>query len=50
MIYVLYSFPALITPFPALLTPFRRTFIIKGNANNGRNLPSCSFPGLVTSF
>ena len=27
----------------ALPTPFSRTFIIKGNANNGRNSPSCPF-------
>ena len=26
------------------MTHFPRTFIIKGNANNGRNLPSCPFP------
>ena len=34
----------LLYPLPAFLTPFPRTFIIKGNANNGRNLPSCPFP------
>ena len=28
----------------ALATPFPRTFIIKENANNGRNPPSCPFP------
>ena len=26
---------------------FSRTFIIKGNANNGRNPPSCPFPDMV---
>ena len=31
-------------PLPALVTPFPRTFIIKGNANNERNPPSCSSP------
>ena len=30
----------LLYPFPALLTSFPRTFIIQGNANNGRNLLS----------
>ena len=31
-------------PLPALVTPFPRTFIIKGNANNERNPPSCTSP------
>ena len=35
---------------PALMTSFLRTFIIKDNANNGRNLSSSSFPALMTSF
>ena len=42
---LLYPLPALLTPFPALITPFSDiTFIIKGNANNGRNLPLFPFP------
>ena len=36
--------------FLLFLTPFLRTFIIKGNANNGRNPPSCSFPAIMTPF
>ena len=31
-------------PLPALVTSFPRTFIIKGNVNNGRNPSSCLFP------
>ena len=37
-------------PFPALLSSFHMTFIIKGNANNGRNLSSCAFPTPMTLF
>ena len=40
----------LLCPLPALLTPFHRTFIIKGNANNGIILPSCPFPAIVKPF
>ena len=40
----------LLYPIPALLTPFPRTFIIKGNADEGKNSPSCPFPALMTSF
>ena len=36
------------TLFLAHVTPFPRTFIIKGNTNDGKNLPSCPFP--VISF
>ena len=41
--------------FSAFITPFSRTFIIKGNANNEKNPPSCPFlalmaPFLVTAF
>ena len=33
------------------MTPFQDiAFIIKGNANNGRNPPSCLFPALMTPF
>ena len=35
---------------PAFLTPFPRTFIIKGNASNGRNPPSCPYSALMTPF
>ena len=34
----------LLYPLLALLTPFPRIFIIKSNANNGRNPPSYLFP------
>ena len=34
-------------PLPALVTPFPRTFIIKGNGNNGRNPLSSPFPLIV---
>ena len=37
----------LLYPLPALLTPFPRTFVIKGNVNNGRILPSYPFPDIV---
>ena len=37
-------------PFPALVTPFPRTFITKGNANNGRNPPPCPLPAIATPF
>ena len=38
-------------PFPALLSLFPDTvFIIKGNAINGRNPPSCPFPVHMTPF
>ena len=40
----------LLYPFPALATPFSRTFIVKGNINNGRNPVSFPFPALVTTF
>ena len=40
----LYLLPALVTPFQDI------AFIIKGNANNGRNPPSCLFPALMTPF
>ena len=40
----------LLYPLPALVTTFPRTFIIKGNANNGRNPPPCSFPALMNPF
>ena len=40
----------LLYSYPALVTPICRTFIIKGNANNGRNPPSCPFPTLMTPF
>ena len=36
----------LLYPLPVLATAFPRTFIIKGNANNGRNSPSCPFSGI----
>ena len=36
------------TLFLAHVTPFPRTFIIKDNTNDGKNLPSCPFP--VISF
>ena len=36
--------------FVALMTSFPRTFIIKGNANNGRNPTSCLFLALMTPF
>ena len=29
---------------PVLVTSFPRTFIIKGNTNNGTNTPSCQVP------
>ena len=32
--------------FPAVLTLFPKTFIIKGNGNNGRNTPFCPFPNI----
>ena len=35
---------------PIFMTSFLRTFIVKGNANNGRNLPSSPFFGLMTPF
>ena len=35
---------------PIFMTPFLRTFIVKSNANNGRNLPSSPFFGLMTAF
>ena len=38
----------LLYPFPVLVKPFPRTFIIKSDANNGRNPPSCPFPALMT--
>ena len=41
---LLYLFSALVTPFPDI------AFIIKGNANNGRNHPSCPFHVFVTFF
>ena len=34
----------LLYPLPALLTPFSKVFIIKVNANNGKNPPSFHFP------
>ena len=40
----------LLYPFPALLTPFPRTFIVKGNANNGIIPSSCPFLVLVAHF
>ena len=40
----------LLYPFSVLLAPFPKTFIIKGNANNGRNPPYCNFPALMTLF
>ena len=40
----------LLYPLSALATPFARTFIIKGNANNARNPPSCSFLVHMTPF
>ena len=40
----------LLYPFLALAIPFPGTFIIIGNANNGRNPPSCHFSVLVTLF
>ena len=40
---VLYSLLALMNLFPI-------AFIIKGNANNGRNPLSCPFPALATPF
>ena len=39
-----YPFPAILALFSDLVTPLTRTFIIKGNVNNGRNPPSCPFP------
>ena len=39
-----------IISYPALETLFRRTFITKGNANNGKNSPSRPFPALMTPF
>ena len=41
---LLYSFPALVTPFPA------KVFNIKGAAINVKNLPSFSFPPIMTHF
>ena len=41
---LLYSFPALVTPFPA------KAFNIKGAAINVKNLPSFSFPPIMTHF
>ena len=38
----------LLYPLSALLNPLPDTLIIKGNANNGRNPPSCPF--LVIAF
>ena len=38
----LFIWSILLYPLLALVTPFPRTFIIKGNANNGRHPPSCS--------
>ena len=35
---------------PVLVTPFPRTFIIRGNANNERNPPFCTFPAVLTRF
>ena len=35
---------------PAPVTPFSRNFIIKDNANDGRNLPSYPFTVLMTHF
>ena len=32
---------------PALLIPFARYFIIKGNTNKGRNLPSSSYASIA---
>ena len=40
----------MLDPFPALLTPFPRIFIIKSNANNGRNPPSFLFSNPMTPF
>ena len=34
----------LLYPLSALVTPFPRAFIIKSEANNGRNPSSCPFP------
>ena len=44
--YDLYFYPllTLVAPFPEI------TFIIKCNANNEQNLPSCPFPALMTPF
>ena len=39
---LLYPLLALVTSFPDIV------FIIKGNANNGRNLPYCPFRVLMT--
>ena len=35
---------------PVLVTPFPRTSIIRGNANNERNPPFCTFPAVLTRF
>ena len=43
------KYPALfllLHTIPTLMTLLPRTFIIKGSANNDRNLPSSSFPAL----
>ena len=39
---MLYSVPAFMNSFPDIV------FIIKGNAKNSRNPPSCPFPVLMT--
>ena len=44
--YIIISFIC----YYAFLTPFPRTSIFKGNANNRRNSPSCTFPPLMTHF
>ena len=36
--------------YPFYVTPFARTFIIKDNANNGSNPPSCPLPTVLTPF
>ena len=39
-----------IISFSCSWTPSSRTFITKGNANNGRNPPTCPFLALMTPF
>ena len=40
----------LLYPFSLPVTLFPRTFIIKGDAVNGRNPPSCRFTAFMTLF
>lgn len=45
------KYPALLLhTIPTLMTLLPRTFIIKGSANNDRNLPSSPFPALTNPF